>query len=460
MRSPFFVDASHLFHERFPQLNYGAAVTDLDGDGKFEIYVTGYNGRSQVLKWNGAQFVEMTDPVLANANRQAIGVAAGDMDGDGREELYVLNTDTFGGRKRYGDSLFKWVDGRWVDLFTLTENRGAQNLFAGRSVGSIDRLGTGKYGFFVANYGGPMRLYELIGGSLELIDAAPELGLNRVTGGRGLVMGPIISDQTDIFLNNENGLNSLFNNNGDGTFDEIAEKAGVIDPYENGRGVALLDADGDGRLDLVYGNWEGPHRLFVQTEDHHFADIIPAEMAYPSKVRTVIAADFDNDGYEEIFFNNIAEPNRLFGWHDNRWVLLDIGDAAEPEGTGTGAIVGDFSQTGQLYLIVSHGESTLQPLSCYRAPNSNNWLRISPQTVYGAPARGAMVKLSAGGRIQTRVIDGGSGYLCQMEPIAHFGLGAISDIDYAEILWPDGRSQRIDTLRPNTEVHVQMTRSV
>jgi hypothetical protein len=43
-----------------------------------------------------------------------------------------------------------------------------------------------------------------------------------------------------------------------------------------------------------------------------FRNVAPKEMARPSAIRTVIAADFDNDGYEELFFNNIAEPNRLF----------------------------------------------------------------------------------------------------------------------------------------------------
>lgn len=41
-------------------------------------------------------------------------------------------------------------------------------------------------------------------------------------------------------------------------------------------------------------------------------DVAPPEMAQPSAIRTVIAADFDNDGYEELFFNNIGDTNRLF----------------------------------------------------------------------------------------------------------------------------------------------------
>src|SRR5690606_524450 len=101
--------------------------------------------------------------------------AAGDVDGDGREEIYVLNTDTFAGPKRVGDRLFSWHDGHWVDLFCLPENRRMLNVTAGRSVACIDRCGTGRYGFVVANYGGPFRLYELDQG--RLADLAPLAGI-------------------------------------------------------------------------------------------------------------------------------------------------------------------------------------------------------------------------------------------------------------------------------------------
>ena len=55
---------------------------------------------------------------------------------------------------------------------------------------------------------------------------------------------------------------------------------------------------------------------------------------------------------------------------------------------------------------------------------SNKFLRVRPQTTSGAPARGSTVRLHhQGGRKQLQVIDSGSGYLCQQEPVAHFGLG-------------------------------------
>jgi hypothetical protein len=216
--------------------------------------------------------------------------------------------------------------------------------------------------------------------------------------------------------------------------------------------VAVLDANQDGRFDLVYGNWEGQHRLMVQQGDGRFSDQAPHSMATPSRVRTVLVADFDNDGYEEIFFNNMGQTNRLFGQRNGLWMQLPIGDAAEGGGLGTGAVVGDFDNDGRLELIVMHGEIGLQPLSYYRTrPNANGWARILPLTRAGAPARGAVVRLWNGERGQLRAIDAGSGYLCQMEPVAHFGLGPHwSKHLRAEIRWPDGAQTTLNDIAPMT----------
>ncbi|MDY6936886.1 MAG: CRTAC1 family protein [Cyanobacteriota bacterium] len=452
-----FRNYSHLLLDNPDRLHYGIAVSDVDRDGAFELFVAGFGGANLVLKWNGEGFANIADPVLADPRRRAIGVATGDLDGDGWEEIYVLNTDTFSGRKQFGDRLFRYQNGSWLDLCSRPEYRQVLNLTAGRSVACVDRFGNGRYGFFVANYGGPMRLYELhdTNGVETLVDVAPQAGLAATAGGRGLVSLPLVTPYMDIFAANENGPNFLFCNRGDGTYEETALEAGVADVRENGRGVAFLDADGDGKFDLVYGNWEGHHRLFLQGATGHFRNVAPEEMARPSRIRTVIAADFDNDGVEELFFNNIGEPNRLFGLRDGSWRRLDVGEAWEPDGLGTGAAVGDFDGDGQLELAISHGESGTEPLSLYRTePNNHYWLRVLPLTIHGAPARGAVCALIAGGSRQIRAIDAGSGYLCQMEPVAHFGLGTYPRVERLEICWPGGEKTAIDNPTVNQLIRV------
>ena len=102
-------------------------------------------------------------------------------------------------------------------------------------------------------------------------------------------------------------------------------------------------------------------------EQISFDDVTPDEVQTPSRIRTVIAADLDNDGSEELFFNNIGEPNRLFRQNENgEWVSTEIGDALESDGLGTGAAVFDADGDGRLELLVAHGESGAQPMSLYR----------------------------------------------------------------------------------------------
>ena len=82
------------------------------------------------------------------------GVAACDIDGDGKEEIYFLNTNqAYAGRAAYGDKIFKWRDGRYVDLYSdpVNTNLPAKS-FAGRSVACVDRKGTGRYSIAVATY--------------------------------------------------------------------------------------------------------------------------------------------------------------------------------------------------------------------------------------------------------------------------------------------------------------------
>lgn len=439
-----FSDWSDRLASNPPGFHYGVAACDLDGDGTVSVVVAGFRGPNRVLKWRAGRLVDAAPAVIADPQRQAVGVAAGDVDGDGREELYVLNTDAFSGPKTLPDRLFAHTPAGWVDRFADPANRKARNPDAGRSVAALDRRGTGRYSFAVASYGRPLRLVEA-DASGHLHDAAPSLGLDHTTGGRGLWAGPLASDRPDLFCANEEGPNLLFVNDGTGHFAEHAGKYGLADPDEHGRGVAALDADGDGRLDLCWGNWHGPNRLMVRRVDGTFRDRASPALALPGAVRTVIAADFDNDGYEELFFNLLGEPNRLFrqvvaggGCRPPEWRLADAGAAAHPDGLGTGASVADIDGDGTLELLVAHGEAAAQPLALYKATNSNAWLRVRPLTRFGAPARGAVVRLTAGGRTQVRVIDGGSGYLCQMEPVAHFGLGAVAEVETVTVAWPDG----------------------
>lgn len=478
------------------QLNYGVAVSDVDNDGSLEWIVAGFSGPNFVLKFDRAtkRLINLAQDhrysAIADQGGQAIGVCACDIDGDGREEIYFLNTNNaYAGRADYGDSLFKWRNGKYVNLYTDPVNsRMEAKSFAGRSVACIDRLGTGKYSIVIATYSrggvGNFALVEMdenhpsnevSTGNIVLKNVASVARIDKATGGRGLVVGPILGNngRSDIFFGNEGnpwmgnpGDNFLFKNLGNGSFEDIAEQAEIQDKYNNARGISLADFNRDGLLDIAYGNWEGEHRLFMQYkavgEARKFRNIANRQYAVPTKIRTVIAADFDNNGDTDIFMNNICshrdpndrEPNKLFTVIPNQFnnssdpeiKKMNIGQAKEPRGFGTGAAITDMDGDGILDLLISHGESQTQPLKVYRVnrdvsrnqAGKYNWVRVFPRTKYGAPARGALVKLTTRtGRVYSSVIDGGSGYLCQMEPVAHFGLGEDKPMKL-DVQYPDG----------------------
>ncbi len=435
-KAEFFSNISDIIENNISRLSYGVSVTDFDQDGNYEFIVTGFGYSNLALTYkNGKLINTILNPLFIDEDRNTIGVSACDIDQDGFEEIYFLNTDTYSGEKKYSDRLLD-NNNNIFDYFELEKNLENLNLTAGRSVVCVDRNGSGKYGIYVANYGGPTRFYEIEKDKVE--DLAPIIGIDQITGGRAVISGHILSDNMDIFAANERGPNFLYKNI-NGNFNDIAMEKNVQDTFQNGRGTALTDFLYRGQLDIVTSNWEGYHRIFVKQKES-FLDMSTLEFRAPSRIRTVISADFDNDGYDEIFLNNIGQPNKLFRILDEGVLEeINLDEALEAQGLGTGAAVADIDGDGILELLISHGESGAQPLSLFKANVSNkNYIRIKPLNTFGAPARGATVTLHTNLRNHAKTIDAGSGYLCQMEPVAHYGLREGEIIKNITIKWTNG----------------------
>ena len=469
------------------QKNYGVAICDVDNDGHFEIVVAGFAAPNLVLKYDKIMksFYNIANKntpyeALMDSKGETLGVCCCDIDGDGREEIYFVNSNNaYAGFSSYGDKLFKWRNNKYVDLFLDSVNNHLHSVtYSGRSASCLDRYGRGKYGIIVATYAykdkGKFMLYEMDEyhaendpdvGNIVLIDVAKEAAIDKSTGGRGIYVGPIINaGKLDIFFNNEGnnwlqntGQNFLFMNLGNGTFLDVAASMNVADEKNSGRGISGADFNHDGLLDIVLGNYEGTHRLYIQKQFSNgtrtFINVANTHFEKPSMVRNVLVEDFDNNGELEVFFNNIREAqelqeNRLFTVRHSKSYLNGIKidqinpkDATDADGFGTGAAFLDVEGDGFLELVLAHGEDVSQPLDIFNvSKNNNNWLRILPRTKYGAPARGATVSIiTMKGNKQLRIIDSGSAYLCQMEPVAHFGLGLDIAVE-ANIIWPDGKS--------------------
>lgn len=398
-----FEDITEKILENPSQLRYGVAVTYRDGQP--QAFVTGFGAPNQLLAWRNGQLRDITPQELRNPESDAIGAAWCDIDNDGNEELYVLTTDRYGGQKQFRDQLYSYENGAWKNIL---EEQPVTNSFAGRSV-ACTHSPEGP-GFFVARYGGPMQLITYTERGLE--DVAPKYGLNKVTGGRSIVSIPT-KKGVDLFVGNERGPNYYYEQR-NGTYTEKAQNYGVSEPLRNARGVDILDIDQDNKFDIALGNWEARHSLYKRQEDS-FEDVSTSYFNSPTPIRSVVAADFNNDGQETIFMNNIGAPNKYTTETGER---LPIGEAEEPQGLGTGIGVADFDNDGVLEVLVSHGESGRQKMSLYKIPTSKQSIRIMPVLPSGAPARNARVEIEGKGVFS---VDGGSAYLNQMEPIVHIG---------------------------------------
>ncbi|KTG10393.1 hypothetical protein AUR64_12560 [Haloprofundus marisrubri] len=451
---------SELFATNPAFKGYGAAVTV--GPRGPLTYVTSSSGANKLLRWDEDEgdegaLVDVATGIIADKKRRGIAVAAADLDADGREEVYVQNAGGYGRMGGAVDRLFDCDDTEWVDAFSLEVNVGRSNRRDGWSVAAVDRHGTGRYGMLVAGDGSPMRCYEL-GDDREVTDMAESVGLDVAADVRALASGPLVTERMDVFVATEHGPNRLLKNDG-GQFTDVATESGVADAACDARCLSFVGAGAEPTGEFVCGNWEGPTRLFARngkagSVSPRFRDVAPPELAQPTRTRSVVAADFDNDGSLELFVNALGAPNRVFTRTDGVWQRVSAGAALEPRGLGTSVTTADVDGDGTLELLVVHGEAGAQPLSLFCAPNDNDWFRARPLTEAGAPARGATVTLETTDGVQSRLVDAGSGGHSQSEPVAHFGLGDAAPTRLVT-RWPDGRVRVDDDVTARTEMTIE-----
>jgi len=157
----------------------------------------------------------------------------------------------------------------------------------------------------------------------------------------------------------------------------------------------------------------------------------------------------------------LAEQSALFAkgfsfsGYERDMLALNLGDGhfANVSGVsgidsvsdGRGAVFADFDNDGDtdVFLRAMHGPAHLLFRNEIGA-DSGNWLRLSLRgTDSGTDAFGATVRVSSGGSVQAKVVDGCSGFLSQADRRLLFGLGAAERADSIEITWPSGLRQRL-----------------
>ncbi len=260
----------------------------------------------------------------------------------------------------------------WLDIFTLSGTR-----FEGPPEGTTNRL-------YKNNRDG------------TFTDVTQKSGLTKAGWASSVAIGDYNNDGFDDMFVTYYGQNVLYRNNGDGTFTDVTEKAGLLhDGTRWGAGCTFIDYDRNGYLDLAvsnylqfdpnkipkpgessFCNWKGipvncgprglppgDMLLYHNNGDGTFTDISiksGLSKAKGSYCMTTVAADFDNDGWPDLYVACDSTPSFLFkNNHDGTFtdIGLEAGVALNEDGmeqAGMGLGIGDYNLDGNLDILKTH----------------------------------------------------------------------------------------------------------
>lgn len=422
----------------------GAAVGDVNNDGRPDLLLSQYGGIKLFVNRGGGKYQDVTAESGLHNPLWGMSAAFFDYDRDGWLDLVVINYKDYDpaqdcvsadGRKDFcGPKAFPDVCSK------LFHNRGTA-------------AGTG----------------------VRFEDVSFASGLGRLPGpGLGVVCADFDGDGwPDIFVANDGAANRLWINQHDGSFKNEAMSRGVAytamgEAYA-GMGVALGDVDNDGLLDL-YVTHLGveTNTLWRQERRGQFRDTTVRAGLAASRWRATgfgtILADFDCDGLLDLavvngdvlrsnrshdtglgFWEPYAARNQLFA-NEGGCQFRDL-SASNPALCGywnvaRGLACADIDGDGAPDLLVTTIAARARLLH-NSAPNRGHWIKVralDPERK--RDAYGAEVRVRAGGREYLRLVNPAQSYLCSSDPLVHFGLGSAAQIESILVTWPDGRRER------------------
>lgn len=487
----------------------GACTADYDNDGYLDIYAvngSGYTHHYGKKWWWGTEpvnrlyrnhmdgtFVDVTEKAGVGDKGWGMGCAFGDYDNDGDPDLYVTN---YGANVLYKNN----GDGTFSDV---TDAAGVGDKGWGMSTAWGDYDLDGDLDLYVANYlifdktmrpGEPNSAFKVSTPFLmdsKLFDSEANVlyrnngdgtfsdvtAAARVGNSPGKSLGVIFLDYNrdgfpDIYIANDNSRNVLYRNDGNGVFTDVGGGLGVDSPL-NGMGVDAGDYDNDGDLDIFSTHPQSDTNILYRNMS---ASPISGEYAF-EKFKDVTVdtglgeeagvgyfgwgtgfADFNNDGYLDIFVANghgmvdfdnpqstIGQSNQVF---QNRGdgtfadVSKTAGKALQRVNTTRGAALGDYDNDGDVDLFLLNNNDDAE-LIMNETRTGHHWLNVDLRGVKSnRDGIGATITVTTHNLRRTREARSGSGYLSQSDSRVHFGLGECKKADVLEVRWPSGRIQR------------------
>ncbi len=413
---------------------YGMGVTaaDYDNDGDTDLYVTNLGPNVLLRNDGGGRFTDVTDAAGVGDPHWSTSAAFVDYDADGDLDLFVVNYIT-------------WSPAGEVDCYSLT--------------GVPDYCAPKNY-----NAPTPATLYRNEGGGV-FTDVSARAGLGAAFGnGLGVAPGDFDDDgRLDIFVANDGMPNQLWLNRGQGRFEDVALIWGCAVDLDGqakaGMGVHATDVDDDGDLDLLVVNLDGESDSFYRNNRGYFSDDTTAVgLRLPSRPFTrfgMALLDFDNDGRLDLYEANgrvgrqselyssdpFAEPSLLLrGTPAGRFeeVTPRGGTSAALVATSRAAAFGDLDNDGGLDMIVINRDAPAYLLRNV-VRERGHWIAFRVVDEHGRDALGATVTLSTSrGRLR-RDVAAAYSYLASNDPRVHVGLGADTRVADVKVRWVDGQ---------------------
>src|SRR5713226_2911511 len=343
----------------------GVAMLDYDTDGRMDLFFT--NGahledpmpkgampdKRDPRYWNrlyhqkpDGTFEDVTERAGVKGDGYSMGVAVGDYDNDGWVDLYVTG---YGANILYHNN----GDGTFTDV---TKKTGTGGSGWSTSAAWIDYDRDGRLDLFVGRY----LDWDFDRGAMICGDTRP---------GYRAYCHP----------NNFEGVtNLLFHQRPDGTFEDVSAASKIADPAGKALGVAIADFDGDGWPDIVVANDSVRQSLYRNRGDGTFEDIaLPAGIGYDENGKTfagmgVDAADYDGDGYPDIFMTALSNEtyplfhnsgDKTFSYDTN---TVGIGQATLLySGWGTHFVDVDNDGLPDIFVAQGHVLDTVEKTSSY-----------------------------------------------------------------------------------------------
>jgi hypothetical protein len=337
----------------------GVALWDFDNDGLLDIYLV--NGgtldalrrgapmpRAALFRNLGAgKFRDVTAAAGIANERWGQGVCAGDFDNDGDQDLYVTNF----GRNR----LYRNAGGKTFDDIAVKAGVAVDNWSTGCAFGDYD--GDGWLDLYVAGYvtldvknlppapaakGAATPTTSTTGTAAAGAAAPASTSTAAGTTGLGAAFSAgasVCRYRGEPVMCGPSGLpgapDHLFRNNRDGTFTDVTRAAGVEDAKGlYGFGVAWVDMDDDGKLDLIVANDSGPNHVYRNLGNGTFEDVSYASgAALDANGRAqahmgVAAGDYDNDGRVDIHITNFADDYNVLYRNLGGFTFTDVSFSA------------------------------------------------------------------------------------------------------------------------------------